>query len=70
MQTFKTYKIMLTLKEINEKKAYGDISIVARMIGMSDVNVGKSLKKPHCRRLAEICEAFTKVIKAREKLIG
>jgi hypothetical protein len=60
---------MLTVKEIQEKKCVSDTFLVSNMIGISRDAVRKHLERPSSNRLFEICKAYTKVIKQREKLL-
>jgi len=60
---------MLSVKEIKEKKLQNDTFIVSEMIGISRDAVRKHLDRPSSKRLIEICKAYTKVIRQREKLL-
>lgn len=58
----------MTKKQIFDKKQYGDIKVVAQMIGVTRHNAARLLERPTAKRHNEAVKALEQVVAAREKL--
>jgi uncharacterized Zn finger protein len=60
----------MTEKQIIEKKNYGDMKLMARMLGISQSNATMILSRPNSKKYQEAIEALKKIIEAREALMA
>jgi len=57
-------------QELFSKKQRGDLSLVAKLTGLSLDYVTKIMKRPRAKRRVLVLETMEKVIKAREDLLS
>ncbi|WP_026473972.1 hypothetical protein [Alkaliflexus imshenetskii] len=55
--------------QLLNKKKYGDIRVVAEMIGETHSNTDRILRRPGARKHKKAIEALRKIIEAREELL-
>jgi hypothetical protein len=56
-------------KQIFEKRQYGDVRLLAEILGVSHQNAQKIIERPNSKRHKKAVEILTRIITDREKTI-